>query len=278
MTWLEANNPLYKDVDINCSNIGLNLTNIASDNEYIDNFLIDNNATNNFGDTSGSSSVNSNVHEQTQNYEEEIDDPLNNYRSPANERCLQSKIPDYPLITEQDNGSISTGREIYNIAPSENKHPVSFMTDKLCEELAFPVLFPKGRFGYTASRDIKLSPVKYFNTRLLHYSGRFASNPEYLFFAQFIIEQKKVSDITNIALKKVYGEPVTASQVRSNTQVPQNLISQDQAYLFLRQIPGSPPAMVKQLGIPTWFMTLSCADLRSPELFQIISRSSRTTG
>lgn len=56
--WLEANNPLYKDVEINCSNIGLDLTNIASDNEYIDNFLIDNNATNNFGDTSGSSSVN----------------------------------------------------------------------------------------------------------------------------------------------------------------------------------------------------------------------------
>ena len=30
--------------------------------------------------------------------------------------------------------------------------------------------------------------------------------------------------------------------------------------------------MVKQLGIPTWFMTLSCADLRWPELFQIIAR------
>ena len=32
-------------------------------------------------------------------------------------------------------------------------------------------------------------------------------------------------------------------------------------------------AMVKQLGIPTRFMTLSCADLRWPELFQIISRT-----
>ena len=32
-------------------------------------------------------------------------------------------------------------------------------------------------------------------------------------------------------------------------------------------------AMVKQLGIPSWFMTLSCADLRWPELFQIISRA-----
>ena len=31
-------------------------------------------------------------------------------------------------------------------------------------------------------------------------------------------------------------------------------------------------AMVQQLGIPTWFMTLSCADLRWHELFHILSR------
>lgn len=61
-----------------------------------------------------------------------------------------------------------------------------------------------------------------------------------------------------------------------------NLICQEQAYLFLQQIRESPPywqkfmydilGMVKQLGIPTWFKTLSCADLRWPELFQIIAR------
>ena len=32
-------------------------------------------------------------------------------------------------------------------------------------------------------------------------------------------------------------------------------------------------AMAKQLGISTWFMILSCADLRWPELFQIIART-----
>ena len=61
------------------------------------------------------------------------------------------------------------------------------MTDKQCEEIAFPVQFPNGKFGYTVERDAKLSPVKNFN-KLLHYSGRFATNPEYLFYAQFIIE------------------------------------------------------------------------------------------
>lgn len=298
LNWLKANNILYKDIQIDCTNISAELTSIIN-NEEVDH-------TNSLPITSPQNNLEKNTYENvvqstnsvnvgvnsienntpSNNMEvqnEEVEDPLNEHRSPANDTCLQSVIPDYPIVTEEHNSNNSTGREIYSIAPGENKHPVSLMTDKQCEELAFPVLFPNGKFGYTAGRDVKLSPVKYFNARLLHYSGRFATNPEYLFFAQFIMEQKKVSDSINIALKKVHGQSVTASQVRSNTQILQNLISQDQAYLFLRQIPGSPPywqkfmyevvAMVKQLGIPTWFMTLSCADLRWPELFQIIART-----
>ena len=130
---------------------------------------------------------------------EEIEDPLNENRLPISETCLQALTPDYPVIDEENQKTSSLGNEIYSIAPGENKHPVSLMTDIHCEELAFPTLFPKGRFGFTAKREIKLIPVKYFNARLLLYSGRFATNSEYLFFAQFIIEQKKVSDNVNIA-------------------------------------------------------------------------------
>ena len=221
--------------------------------------------------------------EQLDEVAEEQDDPLNEHRSATSETCLQSILPNYPVNLNNTGDDNSTGREVVNIAPGEGKHTVSFMTDKLCEELSFPVLFPKGRFGYTAEREIKLSPTKYFNARLLHYSGRFATNPEYLFFAQFIMEQKKIWDSINIALKKIHGQSITASQVKSNTQDFQNRLLQGQAYLFLRQIPGSPPywqkfmfeivAMVKQLGIPTWFLTLSCTDLRWPELFQIIAKT-----
>ena len=58
--------------------------------------------------------------------------------------------------------------EIYSVAPGENKHSVSLMMDKQCEELTFPFLFSKGRYGYTTERKIKLAPTKYFNARLLH--------------------------------------------------------------------------------------------------------------
>ena len=112
--------------------------------------------------------------------------------------------------------TLSVGNKIYNIVPGEHKHPVSLITDKQCEELAFPTLFPMGRFGFTAQRDIKLTPVKYFNPRLLHYSRRFATNPKYFFFAQFIIEQKKISDNISIAMKKAIGQDITASSVTTD--------------------------------------------------------------
>ena len=262
LTWLMQNNPLYNNVTTDMNNISDNLKTLQND---------------------ASTNYNTSTEKVTPNDDEnveEIEHPLNTHRQATNETCLQSVLPDYP-VTLQQSGSL--GNEIYDIAPGENRHPASIMTDKKCEQLAFPVLFPKGRFGYTDERKVKLSPVKYFNAGLLHYSGRFVTNSEYLFFAQFVLEQKKVADSINIALKKIQGQPITASHIKSDVSKLKNMVCQDQAYLFLRQIPGIPPywqkfmyeviAMVKQLGIPTWFMTLSCADLRWPELFQIVART-----
>ena len=242
LNWLLENNPLYRNVITDMSNIDENLKTLQQNDTSTDN--------------GKSAKLTANEDDEI----EENDDPLNTHRQATNETCLQSVLPDYP-VTLQHSQSDSLGNEIYDIAPGENKHPTSIMTDKNCEQLAFPVLFPKGRFGYNNERKIKLSPVKYFNARLLHYSGRFATNPEYLFFAQFVLEQKKVADSINIALKKIQGQPITVSQIKSDVNKFKSLICQDQAYLFLRQVPGTPPywqrfmyevvAMVKQLGIPT---------------------------
>ena len=85
--------------------------------------------------------------------------------------------------------------------------------------------------------------------------------------------QKKVSDSIPVASRMIHGISVTASDARNNSRNLHDFIFSYQAYLFMRNIPGSPEpigkkfmykvvAMVKQLGIPTWFMTLSFADLR----------------
>ena len=40
------------------------------------------------------------------------------------------------------------------------------------EELAFPKIFFKGKFGYTFPSEYYLTPTKYFNQRLLNYSKK----------------------------------------------------------------------------------------------------------
>ena len=84
-------------------------------------------------------------------------------------------------------------------------------------------------------------------------------------------------------MKKVSGQPLTASQVRNlDSGTMQHLIFSDQVYYFMKNIPGSPAywknflfdvvAMIKQLGPPAWWITFSCADLRWNELYNILSK------
>ena len=54
------------------------------------------------------------------------------------------------------------------------------MFDQNCEEVVFPQIFSKGMFGYSAEGEIKLSPSKYFNQRLLNYKQSFTSNSDYI--------------------------------------------------------------------------------------------------
>lgn len=106
---------------------------------------------------------------------EENDDPLKKCKQATSETCLQSVLPNYPVSLEENNENNSLGNEVCNIAPGEIKHPISIMMDKICEELAFPLLYANRRFGHTEERKIEVIPVKYFNARLLHYRGKFAT-------------------------------------------------------------------------------------------------------
>ena len=132
---------------------------------------------------------------------EEEENPLNLHRFNFQETVF---VP--TIISE---GEVS-------IAPGEGKQPMSILSDKFCEELAFPHLFPRGRFGYKVARQIKLSPAKYFNQRLLNYSQLFASDPDYIFFALSVIQQSKLQSQINIAMKKSCGSSLTASMLSQN--------------------------------------------------------------
>ena len=177
LNWLVANNELYKTITIDIDKLDRNLTNLQNTSAISEctinttaqpvsdqNIIRDENTSEQINEPENEELVINETSKNTEQneQEEEIDGPLNEHRAPTNETCIQAIIPDYPVTSDHQNAS--TGNEIYSVAPGENKHPVLFMMDKQYEELAFPVLFPKGRYGYTTEREITLTPTKYFKT------------------------------------------------------------------------------------------------------------------
>ncbi|KAI8492052.1 hypothetical protein Bbelb_304250 [Branchiostoma belcheri] len=198
-----------------------------------------------------------------------------------------SKLRGIPYETLLQEEQVTEGDNIYSIAPGENQTPCAFLTDHRFEELANPAKYPYGRggFGDKDKRQKEITPRKFFNQRLLHKDGRFAKDIEYLLTAQYIVEAKQVRDNIQINLRQTRGHTFQNKKINAglvkNLDNVQAMLRTDSAFKFLQNIRGSPAywnsvlldllAMVRQLGIPTWFLTLSAADMQWPEVIQSIA-------
>ena len=172
--------------------------------------------------------------------------------------------------------------EVVCVAPAEGQRPLSIMTDSNFEAMSNPDKFPIGGGCFGIDRPRKLTYRKYFNQRLLDVDGRFAKDIDYLFVGQYIVEAKQIlDDATNFIWRQKPGRDFTAQQAKNRSIVSQCLRN-DKAYRFMKNVRGSPPyyqrtfyellAMVRQLGTPTWFFTLSAADMKWPDIIQTIAR------
>ena len=155
LQYLKQVNPLYENIEIDTERIPPNFLNSVGSDESND----DNDMEIDF-ETSANNKDN-----------EEENNPLDSYRVAASETAYVPELP-FSFADEQN----------VTIAPGEDRQPLAIICDEKCEMLAHPHLFPKGKFGYTYDRDIKLSPCKYFNQRLLNYTQIFSSDPDYIFF------------------------------------------------------------------------------------------------
>ena len=149
---------------------------------------------------------------------------------------------------------------------------MALTNDIFCEELSHPHLFPTRKFGFQTKRKVYLTSTKYFNQRLLNYTQKFSSDSDYIFFAHSVMQKLNLNNQINIAMRKVTSSQVTAGMLNSNfNEKVKKFIVSDQVFTFMNSIKGSPAywkkylfdvlPMVKQLGVPTFFMTLSSADL-----------------
>lgn len=249
LQYLKLNNHLYRDVKIDETQIPENLLSLNDDENDISLPIIIEN----------------------ENELENIESSLDTHCVGASEMTMIDNIP------------MQFENETVILAPGEEKKPVSLSNDKYYEESAHPFIFPTGNFGYKVDREIPLTPNKYFNQRLLNYKQTFASEPDYLFFVHSVYQQLNMISRIKISMQKLCSTNLTAGMLSKNfKEKVKSFVANNEAYNFMSSIKGTPAywkkflyevlAMVKQLGLPTFFMTLSCADLRWPDLPSIISK------
>ena len=108
---------------------------------------------------------------------------------------------------------------------------------------------------------------------------------EYIFCAQYISDIQQIQSDANLAIHLSRGHTLNGKMVTAgllhDPNALQQLIRTEQAYKFLKNICGSPAywqsglydvlAMLRSFGIPTFFLTLSAADLHWPEMIQAVA-------
>ncbi|WAR14429.1 PIF1-like protein [Mya arenaria] len=88
---------------------------------------------------------------------------------------------------------------VFCVAPGQGSIPVTVFN---MESKAFPYLFPTGRNTYNQDRAIKLGLNRYFNNRLFNADLRFASDPQFIFYSQYISELNIINNSVSIAMRK----------------------------------------------------------------------------
>ena len=69
------------------------------------------------------------------------------------------------------------------------------------QKRAFPNLFPLGKSGFRAVREVRITALDYFQTRLLSADSRWRMNVLYLFGGCNMVEQLRLQDQISIALR-----------------------------------------------------------------------------
>ncbi|XP_062570615.1 uncharacterized protein LOC134232646, partial [Saccostrea cucullata] len=194
----------------------------------------------------------------------------------SSDDCIQGNSD--TLVDEAD---IDTNK-LYVFAPGENQKPISLFTDKDAEYLCFPTIFCGHRRVESEEREVPVHYSDIAKWELRSVDRRAAQSVPNIFFKLKKIQIKQVSDKVNLALRrcKSDGKKITAEQVL-NPASAEKIVRLNEGYYIFRTLRNSPAylsskkkdvfAMIRQLGLPTWFISLSSADTRWQDLLKTLA-------
>jgi len=174
-------------------------------------------------------------------------------------RPVDEAIPDVQSVIEKE----IQDAPLYTLR-RKTTEPLQMHTELRAEELAWFFLFPKGRNGLHEPRQYSITPLDYCQARIMCQDPRFQRN-DYLFYSLSVMEYYRARQNVGVCLR-----------LRQNNVMPEALVRN--LHINMRALRGSNAywqtacsglvAMVRNLGPPTWFLTLSCNDLNWRDILQ----------
>jgi Helitron helicase-like domain at N-terminus len=178
-----------------------------------------------------------------------------------------------------------TAREIH-IAPAEANHPLGMLQDEHSEALSFPDIYgglpvPQYKNEQTQKPISKATIVRWM---FRNNDNRAARSPTFLFYCFRRLQILQILRSAHVKLRQplTYNQKLTAKDVKTPDQ--QNALSHSPvAFRDFQGIRTSPGfwdckknqvfSMIRQLGPPTFFLTLSAADMKWPDFIQNLQKA-----
>ncbi|OXA55077.1 ATP-dependent DNA helicase PIF1 [Folsomia candida] len=174
---------------------------------------------------------------------------------------------------------------IMAVAPGEGMRPLSLLMDLDAEELSFPTIYcgikrklnPDANLSYT---DIAKSELRRYDPR--------CRRADKILYSYRLVQTHRIASNINICLRKKKKRGIVTAGNMLNKECVQNLIQHDDGHRLLSNIVNSPSyleekkkdvmAMIRQLGLPTFFITTSAAETKWPELISMLHTRKYGTG
>uniref|UniRef100_A0ABD2W1Y8 ATP-dependent DNA helicase n=1 Tax=Trichogramma kaykai TaxID=54128 RepID=A0ABD2W1Y8_9HYME len=248
------NTPLYTQNDININEEFF--SNFEHSNEDID-FIIDE----------------EDLKEIEQNYTSNTLQFINNYKQQNNTITDTYELNDEVLL--HDDNQFQNRVKPLIIAPGQDKEPLPWHKLSNIDELCFPKIFG----GYPLDKLKVLTYSERILSEVRRKDRRSCEPTRILFMAKRKIEESVYSNM-NICLRKLAQNNNLKAENVLDTKTLSDIYRRDEGYQFLKQVRSSPTywqdkkkhvfSMIKQIGFPTLFITLSASETKSFDLLSIL--------
>lgn len=170
---------------------------------------------------------------------------------------------------------------VLEFAPGERQRPLGLLQDPDAEYLAFPTIFCGQRRPDVGDRPVQVHYSEMCKFELCCVDCTVSESVANMFFKLKKLQQQQIVNKVNLAVRqcKTNSKHFTAGELLQDNAC-ENLVKLDEGYRIFKTLRNSPSylekrkkdlmAMIRQLGCPTWFVSLSAADTRWTDLLQIL--------